>query len=256
MVFRSQRNAFDQAIRQVGVRLREVGYTQGSAPWQLESAIGSQTAAVVLFAGVPFSRGALSLDQTIEIAHRAGVPVIVDAAAQLPPVENLWRFTQAGADLVIFSGGKGLRGPQCTGLIVGRKDLIRACALNDSPQPSIGRPMKVGKEEIAGLLAAVKWFLAYDWETQSAVWERQVSSMVRALAEVRGLRAWRDYPGHAGLPIPRVRVVIDQSANNVIVDQVLASLRSGTPRIEVGPVGVRRVLHQSAHSGARRGGAR
>jgi uncharacterized pyridoxal phosphate-dependent enzyme len=236
VVFRAQRNAFDQAIRQVGVSLREVGYTRGCEPWQLESAIGAQTAAVFFFAGSHYSRGALSLAQTIEIAHRAGVPVLVDAAAQLPPPENLWRFTQAGADLVVFSGGKALRGPQSTGFIVGRQGLIRACARNDSPQPSIGRPMKVGKEEIAGLVAAVQWFLAQDWQGQGVVWERQVASVVRALAELPGLQATRDFPGLAGQPIPRVRVAVDPLAANTTVAQIIASLRSGNPRIEVGPV--------------------
>ena len=101
----------------------------------------------------------------IAIAHRHGVPLVVDAAAQLPPVENLWRFTGMGADLALFSGGKGLCGPQSSGLVLGRQDLIDAIAFNANPRMAIGRPMKVGKEEIAGLLAAVKRYLALDHAT-------------------------------------------------------------------------------------------
>src|SRR5579871_1150332 len=143
IVHRSHRNGYDHAIRQVGVRLVEVGESAGTDPGDLERAFTAQTAAVVWFQGAMTGPGDLPLPVVIEMAQARGVPVIVDAAAQLPPVSNLWYFTQMGADLAIFSGGKDLRGPQSSGLIVGRRELIAACARNGNPNHSLGRPMKV-----------------------------------------------------------------------------------------------------------------
>ena len=122
--------------------------------------MGLHTAAVFYFAGTHFGQAALALETVIETAHAAGRPVVVDAAAQLPPADNPWRFTrELGADLAIFSGGKGLRGPQSSGLVVGRADLIDLCRAQGAPNPRRGRAMKVGKEEMYGLLAAVERYL-------------------------------------------------------------------------------------------------
>jgi L-seryl-tRNA(Ser) seleniumtransferase len=113
---------------------------------------------------------------------------MVDAAGELPPPDNLRKFHQMGADLVAFSGGKGLRGPQCTGLLTGRKDLIEAGYLNSSPNTGIGRPMKVGKEEILGLLAAVELYVKRDHAAEQARWDRQlqhIEKAVRSLVDIR-----------------------------------------------------------------------
>ena len=163
IVHRSQRNGYDYAIRQTGARLIEIGTQEVTQRGELDAAIGPQTACVVYFAGEHFARAAIPLPEVITIAHARGVPVLVDAAAQIPPIANLWRFTtELGADAAIFSGGKGLRGPQSSGLVLGRADLITACQANGNPNSSIGRPMKVGKEELLGILAAVEWSLAQD----------------------------------------------------------------------------------------------
>ncbi|MEM7034723.1 MAG: aminotransferase class V-fold PLP-dependent enzyme, partial [Chloroflexota bacterium] len=160
IIHRSHRNGYDHGVRQVGVRVVEIGYTTGTQRWELEQAINENTAAIFWFQGAMTGMGELPLPTVIEIAKSHGVPVVVDGAAQLPPVSNLWHFTkELGADLAVFSGGKDLRGPQPTGLIVGRRDLIEACTLNGSPNHSLGRPMKVGKEEMVGLLAAVERYL-------------------------------------------------------------------------------------------------
>src|SRR5262245_48046121 len=120
IVHRCQRNGYDYAIRQTGARLVEIGMAQITQPWELEAAITPQTDCVAWFAGPHFAAGALPLEQVITVAHAHGVPVIVDAAAQIPPIANLWRFTRdMGADIAIFSGGKGLRGPQPAGLVLG-----------------------------------------------------------------------------------------------------------------------------------------
>src|SRR5262245_28785400 len=154
VAFRGHRNGFMSAARETGAIVIEVG----ADPAALQRAITPCTAAVLWFAGDFWGDDALPLAPTIAIAHRHEVPVIVDAADQIPPISNLWLFTlDEDADLAIFSGGKGLRGPQASGLIVGRSDLIRACRANCGPYDSISRPAKVGKEEMLGLLAAVEW---------------------------------------------------------------------------------------------------
>ncbi|RPJ50338.1 MAG: aminotransferase class V-fold PLP-dependent enzyme [Chloroflexi bacterium] len=151
ILHRCGRVGYEFSIRQAGGRLVEIGGDEKASPAELEGAIGPQTAAIVVFYKNDQMQGQIALEQQIQIARRNHIPLIVDAAAQLPPVENLWKFTQMGADLVIFSGGKGLCGPQSSGLMVGRRDLIDACAFNACPRGFIGRPMKAGKEEIVGL---------------------------------------------------------------------------------------------------------
>ena len=147
IIHRTHRNGYDHAVRQAGVRVVEIGSQAGTTAQDLEQAISAQTVAIFWFQGAMTGHGDLPLPEVIRVAKDHDIPVIVDAAAQLPPVSNLWHFTvELGAALVVFSGGKDLRGPQSSGLILGRRDLIEACALNGCPNHSIGRPMKVGKE--------------------------------------------------------------------------------------------------------------
>ena len=233
VVFRAQRNPYDLAVRAAGARLVEVGNAVQTFPWELEAAIGPRTAAVLFFAGEHLSRGALALEETRAIAHAQGVPVIVDAAAQLPPPENLWRFTQAGADLAIFSGGKGLRGPQASGLILGRPDLIAACAAHGAPHQRLGRPMKVGKEEMVGLLAAVEWYLAQDHAALLARCERTVRRWVEAFDGRPGVTARRDWPSEAGQPLPRALVRFDPAVCGLDAATVRQRRWEGDPRIAV-----------------------
>src|SRR5918992_374947 len=138
-------------------------------------AIVSGAAAVTICGGEQPGDGRFALKASLaeicHVAHAQGVPVIVDAAAELPPPENLRKFSERGADLVVFSGGKGLRGPQASGLILGKRALIEACRLNQNPNSSVGRPMKVGKEEICGLLKAVELYVARDHAADLRRWE-------------------------------------------------------------------------------------
>jgi L-seryl-tRNA(Ser) seleniumtransferase len=187
---RSQRNGYDHAIRQVGVTLVEIGMGRSAAAWELEAAINERTAAVFYFGGMHFAESAIPLPEVVRIAHAHDVPVIVDAAAQIPPISNLWHFTrELGCDLAIFSGGKGLCGPQSSGLVLGRRDLIDACAVNGPPNHSIGRPMKVGKEELVGLLTAVEWSLRRDEPALIADYERQVAYLIDRLQGIPGVTA-------------------------------------------------------------------
>jgi D-glucosaminate-6-phosphate ammonia-lyase len=235
IVHKSHRNGYDHAVRQVGVQLVEIGDALGTGAWELEAKLSERTAAVFWFQGAMTGRGDLPLAQVIEIAHAAGVPVVVDAAAQLPPVENLWRFTQMGADLAVFSGGKDLHGPQSSGLVLGRHDLIEACAMHGNPNGAIGRPMKVGKEELVGVLAAVRWYLGLDHAARATRFERMVADWCGALNEIPGVRAVRSFPNGAGQPVPRAWVTLDSSRVDLTSTEVAARLLAGTPSIAVGP---------------------
>ena len=237
VVHRAHRNGYDHAVRQVGAKLVEIGTTSHTAEWELESAINDRTAAVFWFQGAMTGRGDIPLRRVIEIANAHGVPVVVDAAAQLPPTENLWRFTEMGAALAVFSGGKDLRGPQSSGLIVGRKDLIDAIRVNGNPNHSIGRPMKVGKEEMVGLLTAVQMYLEIDQDARASQDEETVIGWCTRLNKLEGVAAERSYPNEAGQPLPRVAVQIDPAKAGQDRDQVVAALLNGNPSIAVALMG-------------------
>lgn len=233
IIHRAHRNGYDHAVRQVGVRIVEIGFSTGTARWELEKAITPQTAAIFWFQGAMSGRGDLPLPVVIEVAKARGVPVVVDGAAQLPPVSNLWNFTHMGADLAIFSGGKDLRGPQPTGLILGRRDLIEACALNANPNHSIGRPMKVGKEEMVGLMTAVELYLKMDHEARAKQCEEIVATWNEALNKLPGLRARRDFPNEAGQPLAWSLVTIDPTVAGLSCDEIVKRLLEGDPAIAV-----------------------
>lgn len=233
IIYKSHRNGYDHAVRQVGVKVVEVGTDTETKPEELEAAINENTAAIFWFQGGMTGHGDLPLDQTIAIANRHNVPVIVDGAAQVPPVENLWKFTQMGAALAIFSGGKDLHGPQASGLVVGRKDLIDCMRVNGSPNHSIGRPMKVGKEEMVGLLTAVELYVKRDHEARASQDEEVVAGWCGELNRFPGVQAERSFPNEAGQPLPRAKVTIDATKAGMSRDDLVEALRNGSPSIEV-----------------------
>lgn len=233
IIHKMNRNGYDFAIRQVGVKIVEIGTESGTSPEDMENAINDKTAAIFYFYNITRMGGLVPLEKAIEIAKRKGVPLIVDAAAQIPPVENLWLFTHMGADLAIFSGGKGLCGPQSSGLIVGRKDLIEACMLNSNPRAFIGRPMKVGKEEIVGLWAAVRWYLNLDHKKLMQTYEDQVQYVIDEFSNIPNISARRDFPSEAGQPMPRAEIIFNEKELGKTRDYILSQLRSGEPSIEL-----------------------
>ncbi len=228
----AQRIPYDDAVQLAGAELVQIGNAIQTFAWELEAAISERTAAVLYIAGEHLQRAALSLDETVRIAHIHGVPVIVDAAAQLPPPENLWRFTKEySADLAVFSGGKDLCGPQASGLIVGKAELVAACAAHGSPHRGTGRPMKVGKEEIVGLLRAVELYLCEDQVARVAHSEAVVARWVAAFEVFPGVHARRDFPNEAGQPTPRAVVVFDPQIAGLSAADVERLLWEGDPRI-------------------------
>jgi L-seryl-tRNA(Ser) seleniumtransferase len=261
VVARSQRNFYDHAVRAAGVRLVEVGIAdrfsgagvRDCEAWEIADALTPATAAV-LHVATPWSRPALP--ELVAVAHARGVPVLVDAAAQLPPVGNLRRFIAEGADLVAFSGGKALRGPQASGILCGRRDLVAAAALQmldqdsrpelwlppadfidrkrlpGAPQHGIGRSCKAGKEEIVGLLTALRLFLAEDPAVRLARW---TALMERLAAELGGLPnctvTLLAKPGNDEVPV--VDLALDRRASNRSALELARELQTGRPAIYV-----------------------
>jgi uncharacterized pyridoxal phosphate-dependent enzyme len=233
ITWRSQRNGYQYAACLTGARLREI---EGTVQ-DLRDACTEQTACILWFAGSHFTAGALPLSEVVPIAREKGIPVLVDAAAQIPPLANLWRFTaELGADAAIFSGGKGLRGPQSTGLVLGRQAIIEGCRANGNPNHAIGRPMKVGKEELAGILAAVEWSLAQDEPSVLAGYEATVQCWLTGLASLPGVTAERGYPSEAGQPHSRAIVHLHANAP-VTRDALVKRLWERDPRIAVSVAG-------------------
>jgi L-seryl-tRNA(Ser) seleniumtransferase len=178
---------YDQAYRAAGGKLVDIGNARTCSAWELEAAINENTAAVAYLFSPFTSRRVLPLEEVCGIAHQHGLPVIVDGASTLPPRANLHRYLDAGADMVILSGGKGVRGPQGTGILFGRKDLIEAAAAIASPNQFLGRPMKVAKEEVVGLITALELFVEEDEEAEMGHYCGIAQQVVDALAEVPGL---------------------------------------------------------------------
>ena len=228
---------YAQAIRHAGAKIVLIGSDEGATTAEFEAAINERTAAIFYFYNVSRMEGQVPLEEGIAIARRHDIPLIVDAAAQLPPVENLWRFTQMGADLALFSGGKGLCGPQSSGLVVGRKALIEAIAFHANPRMALGRPMKVGKEEIVGLMAAVKRYLALDHEAIMRAWEDQVQTVITAFDGMPHVTACRDFPSEAGQPMPRAKIIFDEASLGLTRDDTLKRLRRGEPSIALAAAG-------------------
>ena len=188
IIHKSHRFPYDQCYTSVGAKFVEIGDGRRCQPWQLEAAFTENTAAVAYLFSPFITRRSIPFPEVCEIAHSHGVPVIVDAASMLPPRTNLRRFTAEGADMVIYSGGKAVRGPQGTGILCGREDLIDAAFANAAPHQFIGRGMKVAKEEIVGLLRAIQIFVDEDEEAEMARYTSMAQQVVDALAEVSGLR--------------------------------------------------------------------
>jgi D-glucosaminate-6-phosphate ammonia-lyase len=240
VIQRAHRFAYDQAYRVAGGVLVEIGLARRTQPFELEEAITERTAAVAYLVS-PFTSppGTLSLEQVVAIAHKRSVPVIVDAASMLPPRENLTKFLRAGADLVSYSGGKGIRGPQSTGILVGRRDLIRAVALNASPNQALGRAAKTSKEEICGLVVALECFLAEDEKAEMKRYHDVCTAVAEALADIPGLRVVVEQDG-VNRVLPHAVVYFTPEWVGPSGHAVQVALAQGEPHIYV---------QQGAHQG-------
>jgi uncharacterized pyridoxal phosphate-dependent enzyme len=227
IIQRTQRNSYEQAVRLSGGHFVEIE----PDPEALRQAINGKTAGVFYIYSWSLVEPYIPLREAAEIAHAQGVPVIVDAASELPPMNNLRRFLAEGADLVVFSGGKGLRGPQASGLVLGRPDLVEACRLNDCPHSAIGRGMKTGKEEIVGLTKAVELYMKRDHQAEMLVWERRVQYVLDQLQALPKVRAWRQLPYGIGQLFPHVTLTWNVNDVEVSYQEFFDQMLNGSPRI-------------------------
>jgi uncharacterized pyridoxal phosphate-dependent enzyme len=229
IMLKAHRFGYDHAVRNCGVRIVEVETAE-----ELERAITPQTA-LMLFYNNNNALGQVHHEQFVALGKTHGVVTMTDCAADVPPVENLWKYTAMGFDLVVFSGGKGIRGPQSAGLLLGRKDLIAAARANAAPNGNaIGRGMKVNKEEMLGMLAAVERFVTLDHEALDREYRRRADLIVKSLAGLPGLTAAITVPEVAN-HVPHVAITIDRAAAGITGPEVSRKLREGTPSIGVRP---------------------
>lgn len=198
-----QHNCYDKAVESAGARIVPVGDADETLAFDLEGSLSERTAAVLYCPASVYRRGALSLEEVVRIAHARDIPVIVDAAAQLPPVENLWGFTRKGCDMVVFSGGKTLCGPQTSGLIVGKKRFIEDCRRFGAPMHGICRSSKASKEDMMGLCVAIENYMALDQAKNRERLSRMVDRMVTAMRKNEWLEPYRVETGSVGQDYPR-----------------------------------------------------
>jgi L-seryl-tRNA(Ser) seleniumtransferase len=224
IIQKSHRFGYDHAVRNCGVRLVEVETRE-----DIERAVSARTA-MMLFYNNNNREGQIQDEEFVRIGKKHGVPTFNDAAADVPPVENLWKYTALGFDLVTFSGGKGIRGPQSAGLLLGRRDLIAAARLNAPPNGNtVGRGMKVNKEEIVGMLAALELYLEKDHAREAREFEKRADVIRNAAMAVAGVKAEVFVPEVAN-HVPHVRISWDTSRGITPADAVRA-LRDGEPSI-------------------------
>jgi L-seryl-tRNA(Ser) seleniumtransferase len=233
IIQRAHRFMYDQALRIGGAVLVEIGIGRRTAPFELEHAITDKTAAV-FYLHSPFTSlpGTLPLPAICDIAHAHGVPVIVDAASMLPPRQHLFIHLQQGADLVNFSGGKGIRGPQSTGMLIGRRDLIYAASLNSSPNQGVGRPSKTSKEEIVGLVKALELFLAEDEDVEMNRYREVCTHIVDAVRDVPGIRAVVEHDA-VNRVVPHAVIYFAPDWSGPAGEAIREALAAGTPHIYV-----------------------
>lgn len=229
IIQKCHRFGYDHAVRNCGVRLVEVETRE-----DLERAVSPNTA-MMLFYNNNNSEGQIRDEEFTQLGKKHGIPTFNDAAADVPPVDNLWKYTKMGFDLVTFSGGKGIRGPQSAGLLLGRKDLIAAARLNAPPNGNtIGRGMKVNKEEILGMLVALELYVEKDHEKEKREFEKRADAIRKSAVSVPGVTAEVFVPEVAN-HVPHVRISWNAQALGVTPPDVGRALRDGDPSIGIRP---------------------
>ena len=246
----AHRNHYDHAVETAGGHIVEVGRAEACRPAEIEAAINAQTVAILYL-----PRGAISLRDTVAVARKHNIPVVVDGAGKLDDPNNLQAFIAQGADLVAFSGGKYIRGPQASGFVCGRRDLIAAIAWQHLdmdvvqavwtaprellgvdhmpflPRQGIGRGYKAGKEEIVGLVTALKLFVERDHVAEVAACTAQIETIVTGLAPVEGVIVDMMSPAETNTAFHFARIRIDQKALNMTGYDFILALKNGEPSI-------------------------
>ncbi len=226
IIQKAHRFGYERAVRNCGVRLVEVETRE-----DLERAVSDKTA-MMLFYNNNNKEGQIRDEEFVKLGLKHSIPTLNDAAADVPPLENLWKYTAMGFDLVAFSGGKGIRGPQSAGMLLGKKPLIAAARQNGSPNGNaIGRGMKVNKEEMVGMLAALELFVGKDHAREGREFERRADEIRKSAAAVTGVKAEVFVPEVAN-HVPHVRVTWDPS-KGLKAATVVRAMQDGEPSIAI-----------------------
>lgn len=228
IIQKAHRYGYDHAVRNCGTRFIEVETAE-----ELERAVNDRTAMMLFFNAA--EAGRIGAEEFAQLGRKRGIPTMNDAAADVPPVEHLSTYTKMGFDLVVFSGGKGIRGPQSAGLLLGRKDLIEAARLNTSPySDSIGRGMKVNKEEILGMMVAVESYIKRDHAAEWREWEKRIKVVADSVASIPSIENSTLVPPIAN-HVPHLVLKWDQAKVKIGYPEAVKRLREGEPSIEVTP---------------------
>jgi L-seryl-tRNA(Ser) seleniumtransferase len=224
-------SCYDQQLTDVGVKLIDV-----ETPADVRRAVNDRTA-MMFFMNHAAAAGKIGREEWVALARRHKVPTLLDAAADVPPVERLSEYTRMGFDLVAFSGGKAIRGPNDTGLLLGRKDLIEAGKRNANPNcPSLGRMMKVSKEDLVALAAAVERFVLLDHKAEWREWERRIGVIEEAVRDIPSVGCERIVPAVAN-HVPHLQVAWDEKRLKLTRERATKELAAGDPPIVIGRVG-------------------
>jgi uncharacterized pyridoxal phosphate-dependent enzyme len=235
IVQKLHRNMYDHNLEVGGASIREIGSEEKTIANDLRKAISQRTAVVVYFAYDP-QNGVLPLSEVIALSHERGIPVIVDAAAELPPVENLTKYLKMGADIVLFSGGKDIGAPNDTGVILGKRELVNCCKRlgPQSYEPYgtgrrvyIGRPMKTSKEDIVAFAVAIKRYIRTDHKARLSEWEKKTEFMIERLSKSSKIKVKKTLPGvphNRPVSIPRVEIEILTQKTAIELLDALAKL--------------------------------
>jgi uncharacterized pyridoxal phosphate-dependent enzyme len=227
IIQKTHRNPFDHQLRTTGVKLVEIETRE-----QLRRAVNDRTA-MMHFSNFANETGQIKVDEWVKLAKEYKIPCMNDAAADTPPVSHLWDYANMGYDLITFSGGKAIRGPQCAGMLLGRKDLVAYALLNNSPhEDTIGRSQKVGKEEIIGMVKALELFLAEDHDALAKEWQARLQGISRQITKVPGVRTSFFVPDIAN-HVPHMQITWD-SKIALTPEQVSKMLKSSKPSIVMG----------------------
>jgi len=227
IIQKSHRNPFDHQLRGTGVKLIEVETRD-----QLRRAVSDRTA-MMHFSNFANAVGQIKVDEWVKLGKEYKLPCMNDAAADTPPVSHLWDYANMGYDLITFSGGKALRGPQCAGMLIGREDLVHYALLNNSPyEDTLGRGQKVGKEEIAGMIKALELYLAEDHDALAREWQQRLENVSKKITKVPGVSTEFFTPDIAN-HVPHMRITWDSKVA-LTPQQISQTLRNGNPSIAIG----------------------
>jgi L-seryl-tRNA(Ser) seleniumtransferase len=228
IIQKAHRNPFDHQLRSTGIKLVEIETVE-----ELRAAVSDRTA-MMHFTNFANSLGKIKVDEWVRLGKQFNIPCMNDAAADTPPVSHLWDYAAMGYDLITFSGGKAIRGPQCAGLLIGRKEMVANALLNNSPhEDTIGRSQKVGKEEILGMVKAVEVFLSEDHDALAKEWQGRLEKMSQELTKVPGVSTSFFTPEIAN-HVPHMRITWDVSRISLTPQEVAKLMRASKPSIVIG----------------------